>query len=246
MENETRFDLNRALTNWNQQLAAQPGISAEDARELQSHLLECFAAELRQGRNEDEAFELARRRLGAIEPIGAEFEKLNPLRSWPHRVALMAFAGLLMWAWRSAGETVWVWAQVFDFLPLAGSIVLGVLLNGVLPLALLALVANGRAKRLLQGISRLFSSRLLFLVFIVVFGLLVNYAAAWGCWNHPEPEKIFGPGGKERLTFGVLFWQYCKFWPMWPGPIVALVFWLTPHLERAGEGTERIQPQSGA
>ena len=112
MENETCFDLNRALANWKQQLAAQPGISAEDSRELETHLLQCFEAELRQGRKEHEAFTLALRRIGAIETIGAEFEKENPLRSWPHRVALMAFAALAVWVWSSAslGYSRRIWA----------------------------------------------------------------------------------------------------------------------------------------
>ncbi len=40
MENQTRFDLKKAVAKWRHELSAQPAISAEDARELESHLSE--------------------------------------------------------------------------------------------------------------------------------------------------------------------------------------------------------------
>jgi hypothetical protein len=54
MENQPRFDLNDALLRWWHDLAAQPGIAAEDVRELETHLLESFAA-FQRGLTEEEA-----------------------------------------------------------------------------------------------------------------------------------------------------------------------------------------------
>jgi hypothetical protein len=150
----------------------------------------------------------------------------------------MLFAALVMWAWGSAAQTVWVGTEVFGLLPQALSIGLMAFINGALPLAVIILVMNRRARGLLRALAVLFSSRWSFLVSVILFGLVVNYAAAWSVWNNPEPEKIFGPGGKEHLTVGGLFWQYCKGWPMWPGPLVALLVWLTPCLNRGLSSTQ--------
>src|SRR5256885_6374433 len=42
METQSRFDLNHALAAWRQELAAQPAISLEQARELETHLLDAL------------------------------------------------------------------------------------------------------------------------------------------------------------------------------------------------------------
>jgi hypothetical protein len=73
MEPQTRFDLNRALASWRRQLNAQSGLTADHRRELETHLWDSIA-DLRQcGLNEEEAFWLARRRVGALSELGQEF-----------------------------------------------------------------------------------------------------------------------------------------------------------------------------
>ena len=90
MENQTpsdlNFDLNRALLAWKAELASEPGVSVENVRELQAHLLENISALQRRGLNDQEAFLKARQQLGSMSKIGAEFAKDNPLRIWRDRV----------------------------------------------------------------------------------------------------------------------------------------------------------------
>src|SRR5580692_25579 len=38
MEHQTRFDLSAALQNWREELAAQPDLTAETRRELETHV----------------------------------------------------------------------------------------------------------------------------------------------------------------------------------------------------------------
>ena len=38
MENQTRYDLNAAVENWRNELAAQPNLASDDRRELETHL----------------------------------------------------------------------------------------------------------------------------------------------------------------------------------------------------------------
>ena len=42
METQSRFDLNNAVAAWRQELAAQTVISLEQARELETHLLDAL------------------------------------------------------------------------------------------------------------------------------------------------------------------------------------------------------------
>lgn len=232
METRTNFDLNRALEVWKQQLAAHPEISGEDARELQVHLLECFEAERRQGHSDQEAFARALRHVGELDNLGAEYAKINPFRTWPHRVSLMVFAAVIAWAWTSLTQTLSGVLQVFGYSSMPVLVTVAIILNGVLPLVLLTLVLKGQGKALLRGLASLFSNRWLLFGCVAGFALLVQLAAVWTVWNHPEPEKIFGPSGKANLSPGLLMWHYCSSLSSWPGPFLALLVWLAPFAHR--------------
>ena len=80
MENQTRFDLNAAIENWRNELAAQPDFSPEHRRELESHLRDAFAAMKKLGLNDDEAFLVADRRTGRLEQLNKEFVKNERVR----------------------------------------------------------------------------------------------------------------------------------------------------------------------
>jgi hypothetical protein len=78
MENQTRFDLNAAIENWRNELAAQPNHASDDRRELETHLRDAIAGFQQQGLNDAEAFCLARHRGGQPQHLGEEFVKSNP------------------------------------------------------------------------------------------------------------------------------------------------------------------------
>jgi hypothetical protein len=77
MENQTRFDLNAAIDNWRNELAAQPNLAPDDRRELETHLRDAIARFQQQGLNDEESFCLARHRVGQPQQIGEEFVKAN-------------------------------------------------------------------------------------------------------------------------------------------------------------------------
>src|SRR6266568_275551 len=93
MENQSRFDLNEALRQWRLDLAGQPGIAAEDLRELETHLLANVSALEQRGVAEEEAFARAQEKLGSAAQVGAEFAKAYLLRIWRDRVFWIAFFG---------------------------------------------------------------------------------------------------------------------------------------------------------
>jgi hypothetical protein len=102
MENQTRFDLNAAVENWRNELAAQPNLASDDRRELETHLRDAIAGFQQRGLNDEESFWLARKRVGQPPQLGNEFSKANPVR-WHynatiknHTVRFSAIVGLLV------------------------------------------------------------------------------------------------------------------------------------------------------
>jgi hypothetical protein len=96
MENQTRFDLNTAVENWRNELAAQPNLAPDDRRELETHLRDAIAGFQQRGLNDEESFWLARRRVGQPPQLGEEFVKADPVRVCRERVFWMT-AGVFSW-----------------------------------------------------------------------------------------------------------------------------------------------------
>src|SRR5437879_215480 len=94
METQSRFDLNHAVAAWRQEVAAQTAISLEQARELETHLLDALPDLQQRGLTEEEAFWLARRRLGKPEDIAADFALTSPATVWRGRVFWIALRAL--------------------------------------------------------------------------------------------------------------------------------------------------------
>jgi len=101
MENQTRFDLNAAVENWRNELAAQPNLASDDRRELETHLRDAIAGFQQRGLNDEESFWLACRRVGQPQQLGEEFVKADPAKVWRERVFWMAIALLTTGFWSS-------------------------------------------------------------------------------------------------------------------------------------------------
>jgi hypothetical protein len=89
MENQTRFDLNAAVENWRNELAAQPNLASDDRRELETHLRDAVAGFQQRGLNDEESFWLARRRVGQPPQLVEEFVKADPAGIWRERIFWM-------------------------------------------------------------------------------------------------------------------------------------------------------------
>src|SRR5690349_18129012 len=94
METQTRFDLNAAILNWQDELVAQPGLTLEVRRELETHLRDTIRELQQRGLNNEESFWLARRRTGTPQQLGEEFAKEDSTRAWRDRILWIA-VGLL-------------------------------------------------------------------------------------------------------------------------------------------------------
>ncbi len=90
MENQTCYDLNSAIENWRQELAAQASLTSDDRRELEAHLRDAIIGFQQRGLNDEESFWLARRRIGQPQQLGEEFVKADPAKAWRERIFWMA------------------------------------------------------------------------------------------------------------------------------------------------------------
>ncbi|HEX3857002.1 MAG TPA: permease prefix domain 1-containing protein [Verrucomicrobiae bacterium] len=114
MENQTRFDLNAAVENWRNELAAQPNLASDDRSELETHLRDAIAGFQQRGLNDEESFWLARKRVGQPPQLGEEFVKADPAKVWRERIfwaaiillAIRLWSGILSIAWAIFQTTV--------------------------------------------------------------------------------------------------------------------------------------------
>lgn len=77
MERQPRFDLTAATEAWLDVLRQRGTLTDDDLRELRTHLLDAVDALKTGGLSDEEAFLVARHRLGSAETLSAEFGKIQ-------------------------------------------------------------------------------------------------------------------------------------------------------------------------
>ncbi len=96
MEKPTQFELNDAIQRWRENVSKSPALRAEDRAELESHLRDSIKQLEAKGLSTEEAFLIARRRLGSSDALEVEFGKLNWKTIWAERAAWMIAGSLLI------------------------------------------------------------------------------------------------------------------------------------------------------
>jgi hypothetical protein len=199
MENPPCFDLKDALLRWRRELAGQPGLSAEDVRELETHLWESLSAFQRCGLTEEEAFAKAREKLGSVPELGAEFAKANVLRIWRDRVFWIALLGFFLALYCSAfGQAVLRLAHSLrGSLGMSWAVLAVSVLLGGRYLFLCALMSSGYAELLYRKASWLFSRRRRLGLVGFLVAVAITRLADWP----PQRSFVFVLG---LLTFTIL------------------------------------------
>ena len=89
-----QFDLNAAVLDWRDKLKQTSQFRAENLAELESHLRDSVARLQGQELSEEEAFLIATRRIGSVEQLATEFEKVNrnPMNKIIHGLVLVFFS----------------------------------------------------------------------------------------------------------------------------------------------------------
>jgi hypothetical protein len=108
MENQTRYDLNAAVENWRNELAAQPNLASDDRRELETHLRDAIAGFQQRGLNDEESLWLAREKIGQLRLIGKEFKKVGAIY-WNRPMALTALGIFVVSLFLPAYAAIGMW-----------------------------------------------------------------------------------------------------------------------------------------
>jgi hypothetical protein len=89
-----QFDLNAAILGWREQLGRSPQFRDENLVELESHLRDAVAQLQGAALTEEEAFIIATHRIGSVEQLESEFEKVNrnPMNKIIHGLVLVFFS----------------------------------------------------------------------------------------------------------------------------------------------------------
>jgi hypothetical protein len=229
MENKTRFDLNAAVENWRNELAAQPNLATDDRRELETHLRDAIAGFQQRGLNDEESFWLARRRVGQPQQICEEFVKADPAKVWRERVFWVAIALLMLQIWDSIN--FYFMAMIPNVLAVGDNFYSRLLSSTIFcgPIILIAIfLALGRMNKKSVVWSLLFSSRLLFVVWAAVLVLAANTLHEYSqklYFFHTLPiEFRKTPNLMGLKFFGLSF----LFGFIRPCLLIALIAWLMP------------------
>jgi hypothetical protein len=136
-------DLERQIEQWRAGLADSETLASGDIRELESHLREEMDHLKSQGLSGEEAFLVARHRLGDTAHLEQEFAKVNPHRWLVSRLCWI-MAGILLWmvagSVGAAVSTVLLW---FGCLHVLGTTGLTVIRSVLPPAAMAAVIAAG-------------------------------------------------------------------------------------------------------
>ena len=198
----SNFDLTAAIEAWRNELAAQPQLTPDDRRELERHLADSIADFRGRGFADEEAFWLARRRIGQPRQLAEEYEKADSLKVWRQRMFWIALA-VLVWRLffdlvRSVGLVVVVAVPHHGFVRWAN--VIQMLIPFLVPLLFFVLMASGKLVPRLQKLTGLVRDRqrlamAIFIVFILVISTRV--AAYW---------TLSAAGMVGKMPFGMLVW----------------------------------------
>jgi hypothetical protein len=241
MENQTRFDLNAAVENWQNELAAQPNLASDDRRELETHLRDAIAGFQQRGLNDEESFWLARKRVGQPQQIGEEFVKANPTAIWRERAFWVAVTIFVIQLWSQTVSFFWflfrgdlfghllkLFPSYIGWLSILSSESVSELLplfSFVFVIGVAMLLLRKRLNRCVEKFQFVFQSRLRFLlafgaIFSAYFLLLINFAL-----RSNLNEVLYSTLAKILIS---LWFEYALF----PTILACLIIWLMPTQNR--------------
>ena len=243
MENQTRFDLNAAVENWQNELAAQPNLASDDRRELETHLCDTIAGFQQSGLNDEEAFWLARQRIGRPQQLAEEFTNGNPTKVWREQAFWMVFVLFLSVILINVTSVLAYDLKVVRTrsdgasLQMAQTIAreLVFLLPVLIPLVIAILVRSGKMVRLISKLRFLIENRLR--LAIGIFGIIAMAAAFVTVAAIAHNEKIHSlgldlPSSHARLHLTVSIWQILYSTFLYPVTFVLVLFLLMPSMNR--------------
>ncbi|HXF09701.1 MAG TPA: permease prefix domain 1-containing protein [Desulfuromonadaceae bacterium] len=223
MEPQTRFDLNTAVNHWRTEMAFN--LTAEDRRELETHLQDTMTELRQRGLNDEESFWLACHRVGRPQPLAEELEKANPGKIWRERVFWMVLAYLVISLWGSTVNAVINLlhfsravhqTSTTQFVATASHYIFS-----LLPVVVFAMwLVKGKLSLAQERLAGFFSTK-----------RLIVYALGWSVANSGL-DILFLVKQAVRMSSGYIILDNCLFQIIRTAALVAILVWLMPKTER--------------
>jgi hypothetical protein len=200
----SNFNLTAAVETWRNELAAQPQLTQDDRRELERHLTDSMADYRGRGLADDEAFWLARRRIGQPQQLADEYEyeKANPVNVWRQRIFWIALA-IFVWRLFSNIVSVVTFAAVAA-VPGHGYVEWAnfaqMLVFGLVPVLFFVLAARGKLVPQLQKLPDLIRDRRRLALTIFSLTILMISIRTVAFW-------ILDGGVSGRMSFSMQVWS---------------------------------------
>jgi len=237
MENPPGIYLEAAIATWRQELLAQPNLASADRNELEVHLRDIITELYTLGLSDEEAFLIARRRVGPPQQIAEEFFKADPARVWRERIFWMTVVLLAMNIWGglvgSAIQAVRQFsAQDSMFSSPLAVIVCNLFFYNLPFLGFAVFFALGLVPPEIPWVRPVFKSRRRFIytaLAVVLATRGVSLALLWGQFSTI-------PAAAVRTALPSMVVQNA-FYIYWPLALIALIAWLMPASPR---GTPKI------
>ncbi len=186
MEPTTRFNLNAVLEEWRRELRHQPGLGEDSLKELEQHLTQSMEELRGRGLGEEEAFLVARHRVGSPARLGEEFRKADPTAVWRGRMLWMVAGWGTMTLWGALIEPLWTLIVGIFNKPGGGMGGLGALamlayfVVKLAPLGIAALMSRGRLIHWAEWLTPLFRSRFRAAVVVTLGAFLILWVGRVG------------------------------------------------------------------
>jgi len=231
MENQTRFDLNAAIENWRNELAAQPDLASDDRRELETHLRDAVAGFQQRGLSDEESFWLARRRVGQPQQLGEEFVKADPAKVWRERIFWMAIAIFALELWGSFNDLLWRVFPNFLGRPDPVCLIMRTIISFAPLLWLVSSLVLGRLTKESAIWKFLFRSRLFFVGAAIVLYLAVHFLSDYALMSQMAHSFPNMPRQILSQQLQLRRWLSPENLTM-PCFLIALIVWLMPTQNR--------------
>jgi hypothetical protein len=233
MENQTRFDLNVAIDGWRNELAAQPNLTQDARRELETHLRDTLAELRQRGLNDDEAFWLARRRTGRTEQLGEEFVKADSSNIWRERIFWLAIAFLLVEYWNLLTTFIRITFPAIAGIDINSMLFYYIIFYGPIIWVVYSLVV-GQSRRLREMGNFLLRSRRSFITRTALAGVLLLGLGCLQLYFQMSRVSFQFPEMHHRYVVSQLEWLLIPRTVNF-SILIALIAWLMPQKQKASK-----------
>jgi hypothetical protein len=227
METQTRYDLNAAIESWRQKLAAQPNLTVDVRRELETHLRDAIAGFQQRGLNDEESFWLACRRVGQPPQLNEEFMKSNPAVVRRERVFWMVFGCLGFCLWANLVSCVQLHHWLDSYLGLL-SVYSLVLLTYLPPIGIAVCLTKGQFNHRNSLLVVIYKNRWLLASCAMIFIFITQ-----GFQSVLQYRYLIQTDHGQRLPHTLDgFWVNTFSLMSWPLMLIILLLWLMPTQNR--------------